>query len=214
MELFRNNCYSRSKGTYNTSSSIIKHILNECWFFQAICMIGTSRKNWRISSYHTSVVHQAQTYILPSKVFLLVDWEPLPEVARLLISTELQVAQLHARQIKYWSKMQHIKVMEDPPPKIEFLLKYIYYFYSCFQSWGDKKCEIWAQSQCSMEITAVQCRMICTDFVCFFFIWENASSAQEIWYKRPIYNQAHDCVWLCWATHLLSGIDKNGVNHK
>lgn len=34
MELFRNNCYNQSKGTYTASSNIIKHILNECCSFK------------------------------------------------------------------------------------------------------------------------------------------------------------------------------------
>lgn len=94
MELFRNNCYNQSKGKYAAWSSIIKHILNECCFFQAVHMMDTFRKIQRIISSYTSLTHQPESCILPSRVFLLINWEPLPEVA---FSTELQVALLSSR---------------------------------------------------------------------------------------------------------------------
>lgn len=144
-------------------------------FFQA----DTFRKNERISSYYTSVVHQAQTYILPCKVFLMVDWEPLPEVAGPLIITELRTALLHTRQMKYWLKMQHIKVMEDPPrdriaPEIRILFLQLFPELRC-----DKKLVRYKH-----KADALWESLLSTDndpyrFLLFVFIWENVSSAQE-----------------------------------
>lgn len=171
-------------------------------------MIDTFRKNQRISSYYTSVIHQAQTYVLPSKVLLRVNWEPLPDVAGPLISTELQVALLCTRQMKYWLQMQHTKVTEDPLPKIELFLKYRYYFYSCFQSWGDKKCVRYKHKADALWKSVLSTdRIICTDFFCVF-CWVFLFGKMSVQHKRfgikdqYIFRTKHITVCYCAEQHI------------